>query len=342
MTRPLTQLERKLKANLRRLGVNAQSSLVVGVSGGADSMALLDALIRLRERTGVPGVINAAHVNHLLRGAASAADLEFVQTWAEQRGIGCFSTCVDVAQLAQTSKRNLEAVARAVRYDFFQEVARRSGAQFVFTAHTFDDQVETLLQRLLRGTGAAGLRGIHEASDLAAGVQLLRPLLNVTRAEVLEHCAHYGVEFRTDESNASAEFTRNRVRHSLLPLLRGFNPRFGEALTRLAATLREDDECLQQQAAELLRQVDEGQRLRLAPLRVSYPALIKRVLRAWLQRECGATGRTDAVHLEALAALIVSGQGGSVIELPHGWRVRRESAWLRLWHVGPEHSPEKR
>ncbi len=341
MTRPLTQLERKLKATLRRLGVNEQSSLVVGVSGGADSLALLDALIRLRERTGAPGVINAAHVNHLLRGAA-AADLEFVQAWAEQRGVGFFSTCVDVAQLAKDRRRNLEAVARAVRYEFFLEVACQHHAEFVCTAHTFDDQVETLLLRLLRGTGAEGLRGIHEASDLAVGVQLLRPLLNVTRAEVLEHCARYGVEFRTDETNASEEFTRNRVRHSLLPLLRSFNPRVGEALVRTAKALGEDDDWLRQQATELLRQVDEGQRLRLAPLRASQPALIKRVLRAWLARECGATGRTDAVHLEALAALIASGRGGSVIELPHGWRVRRESAWLRLWRVEPEDGAEKR
>ncbi len=332
----MTQLERKLKANLRRLGVNEQSSLVVGVSGGADSMALLDALIRVRQRTGAPGVINAAHVNHLLRGAAADADLEFVQAWAEQRGVGFFSTCVDVAQLAKDGRRNLEAVARAVRYDFFREVARQCGAQFVGTAHTFDDQVETLLLRLLRGTGAEGLRGIHEDSELNEGLRLLRPLLNVTRAEVLEHCAHYGVAFRTDETNAAEEFTRNRVRHSLLPLLRTFNPRVGEALVRTAAALGEAEDCLQQQARELLRQVDEGQRLRLAPLRASHPALAKRVLRVWLRRECGATGRADAVHLEALAALIASGRGGSVIELPYGWRVRRESAWLRLWRVGPE------
>lgn len=341
LTGPLTCLDRKLKATLRRLGVTAQSNIVVGVSGGADSMALLDALIRLRQRTGVPGVITGAHVNHQLRGAASELDMQFVQNWAAARKVAVVTAIVDVAELAHASKRNLEAVGRETRYRHFQQVAIYAQAQFVCTAHTFDDQVETLLLRLLRGTGAAGLRGIHEVSDLAADVQLLRPLLNVTRAEVLAHCAQYSVEFRTDETNASEKFTRNRVRHTLLPLLRSFNPQIGVALTRTAAGLREDDECLQQQAAELLQQAEEGARLRLTPLKTSHPALHKRVLRLWLWRECGATGRTDAVHLEALSTLITRGQGGSVIELPGGWRVVREAAWLRLWQAEPASCAEK-
>lgn len=330
---PLTGLERKLQASLRRLKVNAQSRLVVGVSGGADSMALLDGLLRLQRRKGWPSLIHVAHVNHLLRGAAAEADLQFVQAWAERHEVPFSSLCVDVAQLAHAQGRNWEAMARTVRYDFFAQVANQCAAQFVCTAHTFDDQVETLLLRLLRGTGAAGLRGIHEVSTLSTGVQLLRPLLNVTRAEVLAHCAQYDVEFRTDESNASEKFTRNRVRHTLLPLLHGFNPRFGETLVRTAVALSEDDACLQQQALEFLGQMSEGPRLRHALLRTLHSALAKRVLRAWLQHECGATGRTDAVHLEALLALAVRGQGGRVIELPHGWRVKREGAWLSLWQA---------
>ncbi|MBI1766136.1 MAG: tRNA lysidine(34) synthetase TilS [Acidobacteria bacterium] len=326
----MTQLERKLQARLRRLGVGAQSSVVVGVSGGADSMALLDALIRLRQRTGAPGVINAAHLNHLLRGAAADADMQFVQTWAEQRGVSFFGTCSNVAQLAKDGQRNLEATARTVRYDFFRQVARQCDAQFICTAHTFDDQVETLLMRLLRGTGAAGLRGIHEVSELGEGLRLLRPLLNVTRAEVLEHCAQLGVEFRTDETNASEKLTRNRVRHSLLPLLRSFNPRVGEALVRVAAALEEDDDFLRQSAAQLLKQVEAGTRLRLAPLNTAHPALSKRVLRAWLQGEGKALRRLDAVHLQTLLKLITQGQSGKEVELPGGWRVVREFAELRL------------
>ena len=327
---PLTRLESKLQASLRRLKVTAHARLVVGVSGGADSMALLDGLWRLQRRKGWPGLIHVAHVNHLLRGAAAEADLQFVQAWAVQREIGFSSLRVNVAELAQAQGRNWEATARTVRYDFFTQVASQQAAQFVCTAHTFADQVETLLLRLLRGTGAAGLRGIHAVLELGAGVHLLRPLLAVTRAEVLAHCAQYGIEFCTDETNALEEFTRNRVRHTLLPLLHSFNSRFGEALVRTAAALSEDDACLQQQALELLRQVTEGPRLRHVPLRTIHPALVKRVLRAWLQRECGATGRTDAVHLDALLALVVRGQGGRVIELPHGWRIKREAGWLHL------------
>lgn len=341
MTRPLTWLDRKLKATLRRLRVTGQSNVVVGVSGGADSMALLDALVRLQQRAGVPGAITVAHVNHQLRGDASESDMQFVQTWAAAHSLAAVTVTVDVAALVRASRRNLEAVGREVRYQYFQQVAAETEAQFVCTAHTFDDQVETLLLRLLRGTGAAGLRGIYEMAALTDGVQLLRPLLNVTRAEVLAHCAHYRVEFRTDESNQAEDFTRNRVRHTLLPLLRSFNPQFGAALTRTAAGLREDEECLQQQAAELLSQVDAGQQLRLGPLGKSPPALHKRVLRLWLRRECGATGRADSIHLEALVSLSVSGKGRSVIELPGGWRVVREAGWLRLWRSGAASEAEK-
>lgn len=332
-TLPLTKLERKLQASLRRLGASAQACVIVAVSGGADSMALLDGLTRVQRRKGWPGLIHVAHVNHLLRGAAAEADLQFVQAWTAQREIGFSSLCVDVAQLAQTHGRNWEAMARAVRYEFFEQVAKQQAAQFVCTAHTFDDQVETLLLRLLRGTAAAGLRGIHERIVWREGVQLLRPLLAVTRAEVLAHCAQYCIEFRTDETNALEAFSRNRVRHSLLPLLQSFNPRFGEALVRTAVALSEDDDFLQQQALALLSQLSAGPRLRHGSLRATHPALSKRVLRAWLQRECGATGRTDAVHLEALLALVTHGQGGSVIELPSGWRVRREAGWLHLWQA---------
>lgn len=332
----LSKLERKLQTSLRRLKVNAQSRIVVGVSGGADSMALLDGLLRLQQRKGWPGLIHVAHVNHLLRGAAAEADLQFVHAWAAQHEVVFSSLRVNVAELAQAQGRNWEATARTVRYEFFMQVASQHAAQFICTAHTFDDQVETLLLRLLRGTAAAGLRGIHESRDLSEGVQLLRPLLAVTQAEVMAHCAQYGVEFRTDETNASEDFTRNRVRHTLLPLLRSFNPRFGETLVRTAAALSEDESCLQQQALKLLEQLHEGPRLRHAPLRAIHPALAKRVLRTWLQRECGATGRADAVHLEELLALVIRGQGGSVIELPRSWRVRREAGWLHLWQAVSE------
>jgi tRNA(Ile)-lysidine synthase len=335
-TSRITTLERKLQAGLRRLKVNTQARLVIGVSGGADSMALVDGLLRLQRRKGWPGLIHVAHVNHMLRGAAAEADLQFVQTWAEQHELAFSSLRVDVAQLAHAQGRNWEATARTVRYDFFAQVANQYTAQFVCTAHTFDDQVETLLLRLLRGTGAAGLRGIHETLELREDVFLLRPMLMVTRTEVLAHCAQYGIEFRTDETNALEDFTRNHVRHTLLPLLHSFNPRFGETLVRTAAALSEDDDYLQHQALELLRQIRKGPRLRHALLRATHPALAKRVLRTWLQHECNTTGRADAVHLEALLALAVRGQGGSVIELPHGWRVKREGAWLYLWRAMSE------
>ncbi len=327
---PMTKLERKLKAALRRLAVATNSAVLVGVSGGADSMALLDAMIRLRERGKWSGEIHGAHVNHCLRGAEADADERFVREWARARGVTVVATRVDVGAEAQAIGQNLEATARQIRYDFFRWFARDYAVPLVFTAHTFDDQIETVLMRWLRGTGAEGLRGIHALSELCEGVQLVRPLLEVTRMEVLEHCARYGVEFRTDSSNLMDEFTRNRVRHELLPLLRSFNPRFGEALLRGAEAWLADAECLDQQAAGLLQQACINRLLKISVLSGIHPALRLRVLREWVRQGRGGLWQLTATHWQALEHLITQSQSGHRTDLPGGWQVVREFDWLRL------------
>jgi tRNA(Ile)-lysidine synthase len=337
---PLSKLERKLRATLRRLGLDAGSAVLIGVSGGADSMALLDAMIRLREQGKWRGKIYGAHVNHLLRGAEADADAEFVGSWALSRGVIVAGTEVDVAAEARATGQNLEAVARQVRYDFFRWFARGCAVPLVFTAHTFDDQVETLLMRWLRGTGAEGLRGIHELSELCEGVRLVRPLLEVTREEVLEHCAGYGVAFRTDSSNLTNEFTRNRVRHELLPLLHSFNPRFGEALLRGVEAWLADADCLDQQAAEFLPPVCSNGLLQTSALSFLHPALRLRVLRAWLRQGRGGWQQITAAHWQALERLISQSQSGRRVELPGGWWVVREFDCLRLLKVAEAALPE--
>src|SRR6185436_16223742 len=193
----MTVLEKRLRANLRRLRLGEQAVLVA-VSGGADSTALLDALVRLRGRRGLPGQIFAAHLNHLLRGEEADADEAFVREMAARLDVALIVEREPVAERARAEKRNLEAMARYLRYDFLRRAAQSCGARAIATAHTQDDQVETILMRLLRGSGADGLRGIHQVVELAADVQLIRPLLDVTRAEVLAHCEHYSLTFRTD------------------------------------------------------------------------------------------------------------------------------------------------
>jgi len=326
----VTKLEQKLKAALRRFGVGETKALVVAVSGGADSVSLLDALARLDERGKLPAKIFIAHLNHQLRGEESDGDEAFVRSLAEYYGVECFAERAAVAETAKAEKRNLEATARRMRYDFLARVAQICGARMVLTAHTQDDQAETVLMRLLRGSGAEGLRGIHPIRPLNESVKLIRPMLAVARAEVLEHCAHYDLKFRSDSSNDSLEFTRNRVRQELLPLLRSFNPRSEEALARLTELLDDDQDYLHQIALGVLAEIRQGANLVAKPLREQPPAIRRRVLRLWLRQERGGLERIEAVHLKAIERLILRGHGGRLIELPGGWRVRLMSGNLCL------------
>jgi tRNA(Ile)-lysidine synthase len=338
----MTSLERKLKATLQRLALSPASKVLIGVSGGADSMALLDAMMRLRLLESWQGEVYSAHVNHLLRGAESDADEKWVEEWGKEwtqthkLKLPTVATTVDVAAKARETGQNLEATARQVRYDFFRWFAQGYEVPMVFTAHTHDDQTETLVMRWIRGTGATGLRGIHERSALCDGVELIRPLLDVTRAEVLEHCAHYGVPYRTDSSNLSDDYTRNRVRHQLLPLLREFNPQFDAALQRGAAFWQADDECLGAQAEALYLRSVADEQLLITELTDVHQALRGRVLRTWI----GGRLQLTAAHAQALERFVMAGQSGRTIQLPNGWRVTREFDRLRLWRAeADQHFP---
>jgi tRNA(Ile)-lysidine synthase len=329
----MTKLEKKLRAALRQIGVGSQDQVVAAVSGGGDSTAMLDALARLREQKGLPGAIIVAHLNHQLRGEESDEDERFVREFAGELCLPVHTERIAVADFAKSEKRNLEATARRLRYEFLQRVAQERGACFVFTAHTQDDQAETILMRLLRGSGAEGLRGVHHIRALSDAVKLVRPMLRVTRAEVLEHCEHYAIAFRTDASNLSIDLMRNRVRHELLPMLRTFNPRVEASLSRISDLLTEDEEFLQRAANEVLEKAREDSRLNVKTLRTAHPAIVRRVLRLWLRAERGDLRRITATHIAALEGLI-NGPGGRRIELPEGWNVSREFGYLRLSRRG--------
>lgn len=325
----MTRLEKKLRAVLRQLNVGEESKVLVAVSGGADSVALLDAFVRLRSAAKMPKKIFAAHLNHGLRGAESDADQVFVDELAARLETPAILMGVTLSVIG-----NIEAAAREARYDFLAEAAVETGADVVATAHTRDDQVETIVMRLLRGTSGEGLRGIHRAAMLAAKVRLIRPLLDVTRAEVIAYCEHYGVAFRTDSSNFSTDFTRNRVRHELLPQLKTYNPRIDEALLRLSRQMTEDDDYLNEIAADLSGTVASARKLELKLLREQPPAIRRRALRLWLRRARGDLRRIGASHLLSLDQLVTQGAGGSYVELPGGWQVWRRRGHLVLVKAG--------
>lgn len=219
---------------------DAAAGVVVAVSGGADSVALLRALDAARPpQTAFPLVV--AHFNHRLRGSDSDADEEFVaqlQSELSASGRGPVSLCrtrCDIAAEAHAQRENLEALARRERYRWLAETARTRGMRYIATGHTANDQAETVLHRLLRGTGLRGLRGIAARRELEPGLAVVRPLLSATRADILAYLHELKQPFRDDASNRDPRYTRNRLRHELLPLLaERYNPAVVTVLNSLA------------------------------------------------------------------------------------------------------------
>jgi tRNA(Ile)-lysidine synthase len=277
---------------------------VVAVSGGADSVALVRGLLEC----GL-GPLTVTHLNHQLRGAESDADEAFVLDLARELGVDYRATRIDVAALA--NGENLEAVARRVRYDFFDEIAGGVRAKWIATGHTADDQAETVLHRMIRGTGLQGLRGIAQTKGPAAaivGPRIVRPLLTVTRAEVLEYLESLGQPYRTDSSNADPRFTRNRIRAKLLPLLRTFNPEVAAMLARLAEQAEEAFDILAVGASELLARAELPRGggvvvLDAATLTAAHPYHVREAVRLIWQREGWSTDRMTFDHWNRLVGV---------------------------------------
>lgn len=226
---------------------------IAAVSGGPDSVALLRALLALR-RPGA-GRIIVAHFNHRLRGQESDDDERFVRYLADRWDLACEIGQADLGDQhpEPTGRLSSEDAARSARYAFLSETAAGRGARYVVTGHTADDQAETVLHRLVRGTGIRGLAGIQTYRELLHGVSLVRPLLQVRRQTLIEYLALLGQDYRQDGSNQHPQFTRNRIRHDLIPRLEAeYNAQLTPALGRLAAFADEVQQWLEQQANEWL------------------------------------------------------------------------------------------
>lgn len=346
-TKRLSRFACRLLAEWKRRALPVKEArVIVAVSGGADSVALLLALDELLKAGRLALQMTIAHLDHGLRGSASEEDARWVEALADERGLAFELGRAAVKERAE--RDNLEQAARRARYEFLAEVAKKYGARLVLTAHTMDDQAETVLLRLLRGSGADGLGGIEPVRALVTGddVLLVRPLVGwARRAETEEYCREHGVEFRVDEMNEDERFARVRVRRQLLPLLETFNPRIVEALTRTAELLREDASVLNAAAEELLKAASEEGKVAenessasaLGPLNVDLLvraslSVRRRALRLWLERGRGDLRRLELVHLLGVEKLLEGGRGGRVAELPGGCFVERRRGLLHL-HV---------
>ena len=309
-------LARRVRQALTGAGLHAGSRVVAAVSGGVDSMTLLDLLAALRGSLGI--LATAVHVHHGLRGSAADRDASFVQAEAAERGVPC-----RVVRLEPSTRPRGDSVqvwAREARYAALEEERRRLRAAVILTAHTRNDQAETLLLNLLRGAGLRGMGGIPKMRG-----RILRPLLSVERAGVEAYAAQRGVRFREDASNRSTAYTRNRIRRRLLPLLAAeYNPRIVESLAVLSDLAREDEAALTEQAealaGRLARRRGEALEVSAEAIRSLAPALGRRVLRRLFQRLAGPRQDLTRRHVSALLCLAAS--SGRVL-LPGGltaWR----------------------
>ncbi|HEV3143291.1 MAG TPA: tRNA lysidine(34) synthetase TilS [Gemmataceae bacterium] len=333
----MTLLE-QVRRMLTRLQVEP-SGCVVAVSGGADSVALLRALLALRGN-GENDMLVIAHLNHGLRGDESDGDEQFVRNLHQE--LSCQGTSrleircerIDMAARARALGDNLEAVARRERYRWLAQVARDFGLNRVATGHTADDQAETVLHRLLRGSGLQGLRGIAPRRTLGDGVEVMRPLLTATRADVLEFLQSEGQPFREDRSNADLRFTRNRIRHQLLPLLQQeYNPDVAALLCRLAEQANEVYGYFEEQASQLLRECElpaAGEMRILNRSRLAHAPrhLIREAVRLLWQRSGWSSNGMRFTDWDRIAGVVV----GEIpaLDLPGNIHVRAKDRVVQI------------
>jgi len=312
--------------------MHAGDRIGVAVSGGADSVALLLLLEELREPLGL--LLTILHFNHKLRGAESDGDEEFVRKLASARGLECVSGAEDVAWQAREERGNLEEVARRLRYAFFEDAVKSGRVTRVAVAHTADDQAETVLAHLLRGTGPAGLGAIYPLAGTT-----VRPLLEIRRIELREYLKKRKQAWREDSSNLDTRRTRARIREKLLPLLeREFQPAAVEQLARLAGLAREDEAfwkaLVEDRYRALVRPESVGPSIRIADLleplqlpgehREAMAALSKRLIRRLVEGVKGDRRQLTAEHVAQVMRLASDGTSGQRTDLAGGIEAARE------------------
>ena len=322
--------------------------LAVGLSGGADSVALLRALVDQNHEPGreLGLVLHAAHLDHSLRGSESDADLAFSRSLARQVGIPFHQFRVDTTGQAQPSPatgkpaESIEEAARRLRYNWFRRLLASGEIDAIATAHTLDDQAETVLAKFLRGAWTEGLSGIHSVLKFPEG-PILRPLLAITRAEIEAYLRSVGQPWREDSSNRELTFTRNRIRHELLPLLETWNPSLRKHLAHMAELAQDEEAWWQVEQARLApqlilpgrpvrgggRALAEGLAIDIVRLAELAPALQRRLLRHAAQLTGSAL---DFAATESLRTLALTGRAGQKLDLAQGLRVERSHRELHL------------
>jgi tRNA(Ile)-lysidine synthetase-like protein len=332
---PIMERLRYFRNTITRLQVfRPNDRVVIGVSGGADSLALMHLFAQSRSDLGIEPYV--VHVNHGIRGDESDADAAFVSTSADHMGIQYRIMYADVPALAGKHKLTLEEAARKARYSLLAQAADEIGARVIAVAHNADDQAETVLMHLLRGSGLAGLRGMLPVtplseSHLLAGtsadhtpfLQIIRPLLDATRAEIEAYCAASGLHPRIDSTNADTTYTRNRIRHEVMPILKQISPSVIESIGRTAKIAAADYDLIQREAEETIPQIARKSTRHYIAFDLgnwnSLPFSIKReMIRQTVEMGAGSTENLTFDQIDRVIELASSRQIDAKVELAGG------------------------
>lgn len=303
--------------------------VVVGVSGGADSLALIHILGQITKY--MPLTLYVAHVNHGLRGQAAREDADFVAAFAREWGYDFFLKEAKVAELAKEWGLSEEEAGRKVRYDFFREVLNKVGGHRIALAHHRDDQAETILHNIIRGTGLAGLSGIKPVRDEI----FIRPLLEISRKEIEDYCHKQGLKYRIDHTNEETIYTRNRIRHVVIPMIEEhFNPNFSSSLVRMGDILREEEDFLAHYTSQVFEKIakhkDNEVKISLSDFLTCHKAIQARLIRHGLELLKKDLVGIEQVHIEGVLSLALNSNVGAILNLPHDILASKDYDYLVL------------
>lgn len=308
-----------VEATIRRENlIEKGDGIILALSGGADSVALFHVLLSLKDKYRLD--LYCAHFNHQIRGMDAQADALFASSLCEEHGITCFIRSEDIPAIAKERKSGIEETARLIRYRMLFELKDKLGLQKIAVAHNLDDQAETILMRMMRGTGLFGLTGMeYQRAD-----GIIRPLLDIEKKDILRYCKEKEYSYRDDYTNVEEEYTRNRIRLSLIPSIeRDFNPNVKHSIVRMGSLLKEDSDYLEKIAQgfyEHIRQSGERRSvcLDLDELQGLEAALSKRVLRLAMRDCSGNIVGIEQRHVEEILRFVQDSQVNKQIHLPNG------------------------
>ncbi len=313
------------------------TSLLVAFSGGADSSVLLRLALNYAQDTGA--AVYAAHLNHMIRGAEAERDEEFCKSVCDSLGVRLFTKRVDVPALAAERSLSIETAAREARYEFFDSLMEKYSIPLLLTAHNANDNLETQIFNMIRGCGLRGMCGIPVSRRCKHG-QVLRPILGMSRAQILEYCRKNSIAYVTDSTNTDTDYTRNKIRAEIIPALTEINPSAVSNAARLGESLREDALCLEGMADMFCESMNDDASFNIEMLLGSPAAVVNRALMS-LYSSLTAGKTLERTHIDAILALCRGGVPHSVLNLPCGIDAKIENGTLLLCeHTSAPKPPE--